>query len=190
VEAPACMRAVCNDGSLPGPVGECVMVPLPDATPCDDGEFCTIDDTCVDGACVGGGANDCGMEPGPCQEIVCDSAAATCRAEGSSALNGTACAYPDLCVSGTVWEDGSCTGGTRMDCSSTPVANECQVAYCNGATGACEIMNTNEGGPCIDPANPCISDNTCTAGVCGGGSTPTDCSSLSSFCSVGMCDPS
>lgn len=189
IEAPVCMRSVCNDGSWPGAVGECVMIPVADGTPCDDGNFCTVDDACMAGACVGGGPNDCGMVPGPCQEVVCDPVAETCRAEGSPALNGTPCEYPDLCVTGTVCEDGLCTGGTRMDCSSTPVPNECQLAYCNPTTGACELMNTNEGMPCIDPANPCIADNVCTAGVCGGGSTPTDCSSLNSQCSVGMCNP-
>lgn len=190
IEAPPCMMSVCNDGSLPGTVGECVMVPMPDDTACDDGDFCTLGETCTAGACGGGAPNDCGMVAAACREIVCDSAAETCTSRAATAMNGMPCTYPDLCVSGTTCSDGLCTNGTRMDCSSLPVPNECQVAFCNSATGGCELMNTNEGGSCIDPADPCTSDHTCTAGACGGGSTPTDCSSLDSQCAVGVCDPS
>src|SRR5262245_17556747 len=49
INTPACLKSVCNDGSYQGVVGECVVVPDAGAM-CDDGNFCTIQDTCNDTA--------------------------------------------------------------------------------------------------------------------------------------------
>jgi hypothetical protein len=165
------------------------MVPLADDTACDDGDFCTVGETCAAGACTGGAPNDCGMVPGECLEIVCNSTTETCATRGSAAMNGMPCTYPDLCVSGTTCMDGLCGSGTRLDCSSTPVSGPCQAASCDPATGTCEVANVNEGGACTDPGNPCVVDDTCTAGVCGGGTTPRDCSAMDGLCVTGVCDP-
>lgn len=192
IESPPCMMAVCNDGSLPGPVNECAMVPLPDDTACDDGDFCTVGDTCSAGVCTGA-PNDCaGVTPGSCQEIVCDSAAGACVARGSVALNGTACTFPDLCVTGTTCSNGTCGGGVRTTCDGDdlPTPGQCEAAGCNPATGACEIHPAREGETCVDPSDRCVSDSTCTAGECVTGTTPVDCTSLDTQCAVGVCDPS
>ncbi|MGE0787665.1 MAG: hypothetical protein AB7S26_18465 [Sandaracinaceae bacterium] len=185
---PPCQMSVCNDGSLPGTPGECTTVALADGMACDDSDFCTVGDTCTAGVCDGD-PNDCGMTAAECRTVLCNSATSTCSIGADPTQNGMACTVADLCVSGTMCSDGLCTGGTRMDCSAFPFTPDCQAPICNAATGACEAMNINEGGGCIDPGDACIVDNTCTAGVCGGGSTPPDCSPLDSACSVGMCNP-
>lgn len=180
IEAPPCMMSVC------GAAGECVMMPLPDDTACDDGDFCTVGETCAAGVCTGA-PNDCGLVPGPCLEVACNSATEMCSFRAATAMEGMACAHPDLCVTGTTCSSGLCTGGTRRDCAAG--SGGCQAGSCNPATGACEVTNINEGNVCADPLNPCIVDSTCTAGACGGGSTVRDCSGMDGTCVVGVCNP-
>ncbi len=44
-----CREAFCD------PIeGGCVVLPLPDEAPCDDGDECTVEDRCVSGICTGG----------------------------------------------------------------------------------------------------------------------------------------
>jgi len=40
----------CNDGVCNPDTGRCEQVPVPDGTPADDGDACTVNDICVDGA--------------------------------------------------------------------------------------------------------------------------------------------
>ena len=60
IQTPDCQVSVCNEGRYRGTVGVCVVVPDEDGVPCEDSEFCTVDDACVEGICVGGPENDCG----------------------------------------------------------------------------------------------------------------------------------
>lgn len=70
--------------------GHCVHTPQPDATPCDDGLYCTTNDACYAGECAGGDAL-CG---GVCEQ--CDELSQTCvrcvfdlyTADGFGVLNG------------------------------------------------------------------------------------------------------
>jgi hypothetical protein len=50
-----CGAATCVEGT------GCVVDPVPNGTPCDDGSFCTSGDACLDGQCVGasGAESDC-----------------------------------------------------------------------------------------------------------------------------------
>ncbi|MEM1032230.1 MAG: hypothetical protein AAGN82_17915 [Myxococcota bacterium] len=185
ITAPACFVSVCNTGTLPGPVGSCVVVPDDDGTACDDGLFCTVDDTCQAGVCTGGPANDCGMSPPECTEIVCDETAQSCTQQ--SAGEGTACTPADLCEVGGTCQSGQCVG-TPNDCFFAPVPNECFNPVCNPQNGMCEPVAGNDGAACVDTNDLCSEGNTCNAGVCGGG-TPIDCSALTMDCDLGVCDP-
>ncbi|HZO11689.1 MAG TPA: hypothetical protein VFB62_00470, partial [Polyangiaceae bacterium] len=100
IATPACLKGVCNDGTYQGVVGECVIVPDEGAS-CDDGQFCTIQDTCdATGQCIGGPPNDCGMQPGQCKEIQCDEDTDSCGEIGS--MNGSPCQDPNnLCLKGS-----------------------------------------------------------------------------------------
>lgn len=82
IDTPQCLLAVCNEGQYVGTVGFCVVVDQSYGEPCDDGLFCTIDDSCQQGVCVGGPQNDCGMTSPPCQYIVCDEASQSCQCAG------------------------------------------------------------------------------------------------------------
>ncbi|MCA9556271.1 MAG: hypothetical protein KC933_39970, partial [Myxococcales bacterium] len=153
VDPPDCYISVCNEGAYPGPVGECVVVPVTDGATCDDGLFCTIDDTCQAGICTGGGLNDCGMTPPTCQAITCDEISGTCATEPAD--EGMACTSDDLCQVGTTCSNGVCGGGTLNDCLFAPVPNMCHVAVCNPMNGMCEPEPGNEGQGCTDPMDPC-----------------------------------
>ena len=186
INAPACLKSVCNEGQYQGVVGECVVVPDPGTT-CDDGMFCTIDDTCDDtGQCVGGPPNDCGMTPGQCKEIACDEDTDSCLEAPS--MNGAPCQETNLCVKGSTCNNGLCSGGTLDDCFFFPVPDECHVATCNPMNGMCESQVGNEGLPCVDPMDLCTDGKTCAMGVCVGGG-PKDCSSLNQGCFTGVCEP-
>lgn len=184
IDTPQCLKSVCNDGSYAGAVGECVVV-NDDGAACDDGAFCTVDDVCQAGACVGGGPNDCGMSAPECQEIACDEASDSCSLEPIG--NGDPCSSTDLCLTGTTCNNGVCGGGTPKDCFLAPVPNECHVSVCNPNNGMCEPEPGNDGATCVDQNDLCSEGNTCAAGVCGGG-MPKNCSHLTMGCDLGVCD--
>ena len=181
LEAPQCWVAVCNTGSLPGPVAECYVVPS-DAGGCDDGLFCTVGDTCVEGACVGA-PNTCGMEPGICEDIACDEAAQACAPQ--AAADGADCDNGDLCLIDPSCEAGACVGIVQP-CAQQP--DSCVTNTCNPSTGLCEEL--------VDPAKDgafCVGDlchfgATCDSGACVGGE-PIDCSYVDFGCQVGVCNP-
>jgi len=185
VTPPDCFVAVCNDGTYQGAVGQCVVVPEVDGNSCDDGMFCTTDDTCQAGVCTGGPANDCGMDSPECQEITCDESAKSCSTAPLD--NGTVCVSDDLCQTGTTCSNGQCTGGTPKDCFFSPTPSECFVSVCNPQNGMCEPEPGNDGGSCTDANDLCTVQKTCTAGQCVGG-VPKDCSNLTQGCDLGVCD--
>ncbi len=179
IQAPVCQLAQCNVQT-----GQCEVVPDDDGTTCDDGVFCTIDDACAAGLCAGGPANDCGMTPAECEEVVCDEQAQSCS--GQALANGSTCTPTDLCQEGATCTNGLCSG-TPKDCFFQPVPDDCHVSECNPQNGQCEPVAGNEGGACTDVNDLCTVGKTCTAGVCVGGS-PMNCSQLTQGCVLGVCD--
>lgn len=184
IDPPDCHVSVCNTGEHPGTVGTCVVVPAADGSGCDDGLFCTTNDACQAGACVGGPENDCGMDPGPCDAIVCDESAKACGTEPLA--NGTACTPENLCQVGGQCTNGTCVGEPK-DCFFAPVPNDCHDAVCNPQNGLCEPVPAFDGEPCTDENDLCTVGKTCSAGSCEGGS-PKSCSALNVGCQVGVCD--
>src|SRR5689334_11970363 len=70
-ETPECTVSVCNTGQWLGPLNTCIVVPAPKGTSCDDGQFCTTNDACDNGTCVGGTKNTCGLTVAPCSAVIC-----------------------------------------------------------------------------------------------------------------------
>ncbi len=186
IETMPCQEATCDEAD-----GRCVIVDAADGVSCDDELFCTVDDRCESGECVGGGTNDCGMTPAECQQISCDEESSSCGT--SPQPDGTECVSENLCLSDTTCTDGVCGGGTETDCFFAPVPNECHVAICNPDTGDCEAQPDTDadGATCVDATDLCTAGKTCDAGACTGGFAK-DCSVLDdpSACELGMCDPS
>jgi hypothetical protein len=177
----ACHVAECNPDTK-----NCEIVNRSNGTSCEDGVFCTIDDSCQDGLCTGGGDNDCGLSPAACQDVSCDEANKTCAP--SPKAEGASCSSQDLCQVNSTCSNGLCVGITK-DCFFSPVPNDCYSAVCNPANGQCEpqVDSLKNGMTCSDPSDLCTVNKICNNGMCEGGS-PKDCSFLTQGCQLGTCD--
>jgi len=181
-----CTVAVCNTGQVAGPKNTCVVVPVTDGDPCDDGLFCTVGDSCSQGACVGGGKNDCGNGHDSCESVICYEDSKSCSVVPSD--DGTSCTPTDLCEINGVCTVGACVG-VLNDCKSSPLS-ECNLVACDSTTGACTGTPDpgQDGNPCVLTGDLCNVEKACSSGQCAGG-RPIDCSSLDVACQVGACDP-
>jgi uncharacterized repeat protein (TIGR01451 family) len=156
----------CNDNNLCtvdtcDPLLGCISQLLPDGASCADSDLCNGQETCVAGACT------------PGIPLVCDDLD-VCTDNGCNPLTG--CVFPfntapcdDMlfCTVGEACNQGVCGGGIPRDC--TILNNSCNSGSCNEAAGACEATPTNNGGQCFSGA-PCVENEMCSSGVCGGGS--------------------
>ena len=149
---------------------ECVLTVL-NNTVCDDGDPCTILDTCLEGVCSPAGNtpacctsdDDPACDDGdPCTDETCDldinSCVHTPNTGGPCDADGDGCTVADTCVSGL------CTEGPTAECAVQP----CHVAVClSGGPDSfdCDYQVTPEE-PC-DDGNPCTVAEQCgTDGAC------------------------
>ncbi|MBI4516779.1 MAG: M23 family metallopeptidase, partial [Deltaproteobacteria bacterium] len=121
--------ATCSDE------GACQYPPATGA-PCDDGELCTISDTCDESKQCAGAPISCDT-PGPCET-------------GPGQCNGAGCDYPP--ATGSACDDDSlCTGNDQCTisatCTGSPLCDPCQL--CDPGSG------------CLGP--PCTPTATATA---------------------------
>ena len=174
-----CLVAICNEELL-----QCEVIADEDGTTCDDGLFCTANDFCSAGVCMGGAMNTCGMNPPECNEVICNEASQSCST--APAMDGATC-MQDMCLVGSQCSNGSCVGGVPNDCFFAHVPNDCHIAVCDPQTGMCVPEPGNENDACTDQNDLCSINNTCTGGVCSGG-TPRDCSGLTMGCFDGVCN--
>ena len=140
---------------------------------CDDGSACTSDDTCKDGQCVGG-VISCDDGKG-CTTDVCK------PSFGCIHQNATGpCDDGNICTTAESCKAGSCIGGSPADCSD---GIACTLDTCDPAVGC---QHTSGDGPC-DDGSYCTVGETCTGGVCGGGSAAL-CND-GNDCTNDGCDP-
>jgi len=155
--------------------------PKPSNATCDNGQFCTVDDTC-DGAgnCVAGDPRDCsdtiGVN-GTCADSVrCNEARDQCNPRnpkngGSSCDDGNACTSSETC------QRGFCSGTT------TTCSNPCKE--CDPATGMCSVDKPD--------GTSCNSDgDICTLEVCQSGQCTMDSQRScddGNPCTENNCDP-
>jgi formylglycine-generating enzyme required for sulfatase activity len=163
----ACMLGVCLGwprdcgGSIWIPCREFVCVEeydaceertLPEGTACDDGDWCTVGETCQQGVCAGG-TRDCDDDD-PCTEDTCDPVWGRCDhtpvpgvSEGpvgdTSCFNG----LDDDCDGQTDWGDVDC--GCVPDCSMI----ECGPDWNCGTD--CNMYCT-QGEFCVEGARQCV----------------------------------
>ncbi len=156
-----CIESVCNEVT-----GQCESKPVSDGTRCDDGLYCTSEDSCIDGVCAGH-ERECD-DGNPCTNDTCDENAMQCKnvlqpkpgAEGG----GSSC---------TDGEDNDCDGLTddqdpncnvchiNSDCNDN---NECTTDVCN--LGTCHNDPVADSTPCTDDGLFCNGEEKCLAGVC------------------------
>lgn len=148
--------------------GNCLFIPKD----CDDGDACTVGDTCVDGQCVPGAEMSC--EPGrSCVQgvCVCDfptiECGDSCVDTQTDPLNcggcGEACTLPNTATYNCVQEE--------CEVKTCVISTYHKYANCNGIhTDGCEkdlSTDTNNCGSCFDVCNLSHTDtHTCYQGDC------------------------
>lgn len=147
------------------------------ATPCDDGQFCTVNDTCQAGTC-GGLPNGC-SDGEQCTSDSCDENADACI---HTPQTGTSCEDGNFCTSGDLCQNGSCIAGAAPSCDD---GNSCTADSCNEGSNSCDHTALADETPCDDGAF-CTEGDACTAGACIGGPA-RNCADGSS-CTVDTCD--
>lgn len=95
---------------------------------CDDGNQCTIGDTCQAGACVPGTARVCSDDQ-VCTDDTCDPlTGCVFRDNTLDCDDGNACTVGDACA------EGECSAGSPKDCDDD---DACTEDACVAGTGAC-----------------------------------------------------
>ncbi len=151
-----------------------------EASPCDDGLFCTSVDRCDGrGACLGWSDPCAGATAdgdADCSES-CDEERDECAApdlDGSACEDGLACTLDERCIGG------SCTPSGRTTCDD---GNPCTDEFC-APDGSC--LGEYNASPC-DDGDACTTVDRCSRGVCTGGER-VDCRD-GDLCSADICDP-
>ncbi|MEN9800115.1 MAG: hypothetical protein RL653_3812, partial [Pseudomonadota bacterium] len=157
-DAGPCQLSVCMTAN-----GQC-SAPIPANTggACDDGNGCTLSDTCAGGTCAG--INVTCDDTNPCTDDACSPSDGGCvftTDDANTCLDGNACTGTngvDRCF------QGACVAGTPKACSDS---NVCTSDGCDTQTGAC-VFTPDTGTPCSD-GDGCTATggtDTCNNGIC------------------------
>ena len=173
----------CTDDSCNPAVG-CVYDP--NSATCDDGDFCTLGDSCQGGACQPGQALDC-ADDNSCTLDGCN-ADATCS---HLLLDALPCDDGDVCTKNDVCVVGQCTGTPFVDCCTADADcaddNPCTENLCNLNTGECQALTAGlNGAPCDADATGCTADDQCAGGVCTAGAQ-VECPLPDNVCLYAVC---
>jgi cysteine-rich repeat protein len=138
-----------------------------DGTPCDDGAFCAVGETCDAGLCTGGVMRDCDDQNGcttdSCNEVG-DACVNTYRGDGAPCEDG------QFCTSGDTCQGNACAAGSADPCAD---GNICTTEACDESADACTYSCLAAGSLCLD------ADNVAT---CAGDCSPPDVRSCAFGC--------
>ena len=161
---------VCTDTVCDATAG---CVTTANTATCDDNNACTLNDNCLDSACVGDIPPECD-DGNLCTDDSCNSETGCIHtANSASCDDGDACTAEDTC------EDTICVGGPGVDCDDS---NVCTDDNCDSETGCGANMNTAQ----CDDGDACTTSDNCIDGNCIG-DTPPDCND-DNQCTVDACD--
>ncbi len=138
-----CMKQTCDAGTA-----KCKLGPVKGVVGCNDGDVCTVGDTCQAGKCVGTNACQCKQ-----------------NADCNKLDDGNPCTGIHICSANKCVIDKK----TVPACSGKKLG-QCAVEGCIKATGKCGKVDMLDGNPC-DDGNACWSGETCQKGVCTKGKT-------------------
>jgi len=146
-----CTRGVCDE------IAEtCLADPANEGLSCEDGDPCTVEETCLGGTCAGGGPVDCSHLDDACNDGVCDTETGNCTPQplsaGTACDDGSFCNGPDTCdgAGACVPSDtdpcGDCaTCDEQADgCDPLPASSFCfgdVLVTCDGAGGQLGRVN-------------------------------------------------
>lgn len=149
----------CTKSACDPKVGTCAPKPVPDATPCSDGNVCTSADACKTGQCQGSVVN-C-ADANPCTDDACDSGKGCVHTPNTAACDdGNACTVGDVCAAS------QCKAGPPPGCTDGK-QNGAETDVDCGGSGACSLAACKAcavGKKCALPSD-CTS-LVCTSGVC------------------------
>jgi hypothetical protein len=164
----------CHEvGTCDPDTGLCSNPAKSNGTPCDDGNLCTVNDTCQAGICTPGAPKNCD-DNNECTADTCDQATGSCV---HTPLPGQPCNQSNKCRTDVCNASGQCQPGP-----ATVTCPQCQV--CEPATATC--VNVSNGTPCED-GNLCTLGDTCQSGTCQPGAAKT-CPSTGNQCTESVCN--
>jgi Cys-rich repeat protein len=131
--------------------------------PCEDGDLCTVGDSCQGGTCRGGEAKSCAASDACHVAGVCLPQTGACT--NPNAPDGTSCTDNDACTLADTCTNGVC-GGNPMQCVD-PNAPVCTNGNCNACTGH---FGSSTPGACPSQQNPaCLQIGSCVECTITGG---------------------
>jgi len=157
------LSGMCTTGVCDVATGQCISQPKPPTTACDDGDICTVADSCD-------GAGGCVGMPKDCNDndsCTADTCVAAVGCTHSTLPDGSPCDDGDICTTVDV-----CTGGV---CAGTVNPNCCQTASQCDDGDACTI-------------DQCVA-NTCSHSVAPNGTPCTPVGGGQGVCQSGQCVP-
>ncbi len=168
-------KNACTNDSCDAKKG-CVNTNLSDS-PCEDGNGCTANDKCKDGACVAGDLTSCD-DGNACTKNAC--AVDTGKCATVTVADGTGCDDNNKCTKDDACAVGICTSATQVDCDD---GNGCTADSCAPATGC---TATNDDSASCDDNDACTSSSNCSGGACKG-ANPVNCDDKNP-CTADSCD--
>ena len=174
----------CNTGTCDAATGKCQSVAKPAGSACDDGNGCTVADSCKGGKCAPGAPVVCPIAADkPCLAPECTATGAashTCtavaKAKGTPCSDGLYCTGDDACDAG-----GGCVGAP-LNC---PAVGVCFVGVCDEKQQACATPPAGGGTACEDGLFCTVGDTCDGKGGCQGGAAK-QC--IAGPCATPVCD--
>lgn len=145
-----CTKDICDE------TGGCEHTDA-DGEGCDDGQKCTVNDTCKAGKCETGQPKDCDSGS-VCVTGTCDPAAGGCVFEDKQ--DGLSCNDNHQCTTLETCNDGKCKG-KLVNCDD---GNVCTDDACDEKLGCQQLNNLQD----CDDGDACSTGDKCTQGTCKG----------------------
>jgi hypothetical protein len=119
-----------TEGTCNPSTGICQYPTKADGAACEDGDACTLADTCQAGACKGGTPVVCAAGDQCHAAGTCDPKTGVCS--NPNQPDGTTCDDGSVCTVGDVCNAGACTGGSPLSCDD---GLACTVDTCDAKAG-------------------------------------------------------
>jgi hypothetical protein len=143
-----CLMVTCGPDT-----GACGFAPRPDGIPCNDGDTCTINDSCLEGVCVGGAPAHCD-DGNPCTDDSCGPGGVCLHSP-----NQAPCDDNNACTTGDHCSQGTCLYQELVLCDDEDV---CTTDSCSPSGGCSYTLNS---APC-DDGDVCTTGDHCHLGAC------------------------
>jgi MYXO-CTERM domain-containing protein len=162
--------------------GSCSNPLKPNGSVCNDGNACTLVDTCQAGTCAGASPVVCAALDQCHDAGICDPASGACS--NPAKANDTLCDDSNACTRSDSCQAGVCAGTNPVTCVAKDQCHD--VGTCDTSTGVCSDPAKADGSTCND-GDACTQTDTCKAGACTGGN-PVVCAPLDQCHESGTCD--